>query len=43
VHELAHLVEPNHSSRFWAVVDKAFQNHREARKWLKDNQFRLSF
>jgi hypothetical protein len=43
VHELAHLAEPNHSSRFWAVVDKAFQNHREARKWLKDNQFRLNF
>ena len=43
VHELAHLVEPNHSSRFWAVVDKTFQNYREARKWLKDNQFRLTF
>jgi predicted metal-dependent hydrolase len=43
VHELAHLVEPNHSSRFWAVVDKVFQNHREAKTWLKDNQYRLNF
>jgi len=43
VHELAHLIEPNHSSRFWAVVDKVFRDHREARKWLKDNQVRLSF
>ena len=42
VHELAHLVEPNHSSRFWAVVDKVFRDHREAKKWLKDNQSRLS-
>ncbi len=42
VHELAHLVEPNHSSRFWAIVDKVFQDHREAKQWLKDNQFRLS-
>ena len=43
VHELAHLAEPNHSRRFLAVVDKVFQNHREAKKWLKDNQFRLKF
>ena len=43
VHELAHLVELNHSCRFWAVVEKAFPYHREAKKWLKDNQFLLSF
>jgi predicted metal-dependent hydrolase len=42
VHELAHLIEPNHSSRFWAVVEKTFQDYREARKWLKENQFRLN-
>ena len=38
VHELSHLVEPNHSHRFWAVVDKTFGDHRVSRKWLKDNQ-----
>ena len=43
VHELAHLAEPNHSSRFWAVVDKTFPVRREAKDWLKDNQFRLNF
>ena len=42
VHELAHLVEPNHSSRFWAIVEKVFQDHRQAKQWLKDNQFRLN-
>ena len=42
VHELAHLVEPNHSSRFWAVVEKTFQNHRGAKKWLKENHLKLN-
>ncbi|MCE9599136.1 MAG: M48 family metallopeptidase [Spirochaetia bacterium] len=35
VHELAHLVEQNHSKRFWAVVGKAMPDFYEARKWLK--------
>ncbi len=42
VHELAHLIEPNHSSRFWAVVDKTFPRRREAKRWLKENQCRLN-
>ncbi|MGC6482476.1 MAG: M48 family metallopeptidase [Synechococcus sp.] len=35
VHELCHLVHPNHSKDFWALVgrfDPAFQEHRD---WLK--------
>lgn len=43
VHELAHLKELNHSSRFWATVEKTFPGHRAAKKWLKENQFGLSF
>lgn len=32
VHELAHLIEANHSSRFYAVMDKFFPRWKEARK-----------
>lgn len=41
VHELAHLRQPNHSSRFWAEVEKVIPHHCDAKKWLKENQFRL--
>ena len=43
VHELAHLRESNHSSRFWALVEKTYPDYRAARKWLKENQFQLHF
>jgi len=35
VHELAHLVEPNHSDRFWALVEGYFPNYQEQEAWLK--------
>lgn len=34
-HELAHLVEMNHSPRFWAVVDSLYPEWRDARAELK--------
>lgn len=34
VHELCHLVEHNHSARFWAQVAKTIPNHKEIRKQL---------
>jgi len=37
VHELAHLVEHNHSKRFWALVKEAMPDYKEKQKWLKDN------
>ena len=36
VHELCHRKEMNHSPRFWAEVEKIIPNHKEIRKWLKD-------
>lgn len=37
VHELMHLKEMNHSSRFWAHVEAAFPAWREAERWLRQN------
>jgi predicted metal-dependent hydrolase len=43
IHELAHLVEQNHSSRFWAQVERALPNYREYDEWLKDHGKSLLF
>jgi predicted metal-dependent hydrolase len=37
VHELAHLREPNHSPRFWAIVEKFMPDYKRRRDWLKKN------
>ncbi|WP_342640701.1 M48 family metallopeptidase [Rhodoligotrophos ferricapiens] len=36
-HEVAHLIEMNHSDRFWALVVRHCPRWREARHWLKIN------
>lgn len=36
VHELAHLVHPNHGADFWALVGRAFPRYREARAHLRE-------
>lgn len=33
-HEVAHLVEMNHSARFWRLVDRLCPNVRRAKSWL---------
>ncbi len=35
VHELCHLVELNHSKRFWALVAKVLPEYRKEEQWLK--------
>lgn len=38
LHELAHLIEMNHSPRFWALVEQHMPDYKKRRKWLRDNQ-----
>lgn len=40
-HELSHLVEMNHSDRFWQQVEKLYPDWKAARKWLKANGSKL--
>jgi predicted metal-dependent hydrolase len=35
IHELMHLRQPNHSRRFWALVEQACPTFRAAERWLK--------
>ncbi len=37
IHELSHLIEMNHSDRFWKVVEEIDPDYRSKEKWLKDN------
>jgi len=37
IHELAHLIELNHSDRFWTIVKVQMPNYLEAKEWLKGN------
>ena len=39
VHELAHILEHNHSKRFWAVVENVMPDYRERRKGLKGSEY----
>jgi len=37
VHELAHLLESNHTSTFWNIVGVQVPNYQLAKNWLRDN------
>ena len=38
IHELAHLVELNHSPRFWSLVEYAVPDFRDHQAWLRRHQ-----
>jgi len=37
VHELVHLMENNHTSRFWNILSIQVPNYERAKNWLKKN------
>lgn len=43
IHELAHLVEMNHSPRFWSLVERYMPDYSEKERWLKENGGWCSF
>lgn len=36
-HEACHLIEMNHSHRYWALVEQVFPDYKQYRHWLKKN------
>lgn len=36
-HEIMHLIEPNHSKRFWALVEEICPDYKAHRAWLRKN------
>lgn len=43
IHELAHLVEHNHSPEFWKEVARAMPDYKRHEKWLKENNHLCDF
>jgi predicted metal-dependent hydrolase len=37
VHELAHLIEPNHTSHFWNIIKSQLAHVEQAKQWLKEH------
>lgn len=43
VHELCHLVEMNHSQRFWSQVEQIMPDYLEHEKWIKKYGSKIDF
>ena len=42
IHELCHLIEHNHSARFWALVEQFQPHYKQQKEWLRKNGLRLT-
>lgn len=43
VHELCHLVHPNHSQQFWELVESFCSDYQECRAWLREEGRKVDF
>ncbi len=43
IHELTHLIEMNHSAKFWKIVQSVMPDYKEKEKWLKVNGGKCDF
>ncbi len=43
IHELCHLIHPNHSIDFWNLVEKHCPDYKQRRNWLKEYGYQLNF
>lgn len=43
IHELAHLIERNHSERFWTLVERAIPGYKNQARWLKEHGTTCNF
>ena len=41
IHELVHTIHRNHSVNFWKSVESIMPNFKEAKRWLKENGYKL--
>jgi len=41
VHELMHIKEKSHSSRFWQLMELAMPKYKLHRRWFKDNNHKF--
>jgi predicted metal-dependent hydrolase len=41
IHELSHIIEPNHSKNFWHQVETYCEDFKKKRKWLRENGHKL--
>jgi predicted metal-dependent hydrolase len=42
VHEMAHLIYPNHSRDYWELVETIIPDYKERQEWLRINGNRLT-
>jgi predicted metal-dependent hydrolase len=38
IHEFVHLIQPDHSKKFWAKVREIMPDYERRRKWLRENE-----